>query len=73
MNAETREICDRATNSVIERLFADDQIEARLDFTIFEWKVAAIARSVSPDDNVSPHAPSASASPMIFKIPNACS
>ncbi|MFN5686342.1 hypothetical protein, partial [Bradyrhizobium sp.] len=65
MNAKPRQIADCAADTVIERSLADNQVKAGFDLPIAKWKAAAVAGAVSAYDDVSPHAPSASASPMI--------
>lgn len=73
IEAEPNQIAQRTADPVIERAFAHDQVEAGFDLAVAEWQPAAVAQAVATNDDVSSHAPSASASPMICRMPNACS
>jgi hypothetical protein len=73
MDAEPSEIVERAANAMVERAFANDKVEAGFNLSVSKWQTTTVARTVAADNDVPPHAPSASASPMICKIPRACS
>ena len=62
-----------AADPVIECSVASDQVEARCKFAVAQRQPAAIVGAVTANDDVSSHAPSASASPIICRMPNACS
>lgn len=67
------QMAECVADPVIERSLAGDQVEAGFEFTVAERQPIAVARAVAADDDVWSHAPSASASPMICRMPNACS
>ncbi|GFO67492.1 hypothetical protein GMLC_10710 [Geomonas limicola] len=73
MDARPRQIIQRTAYPMSKGPLTADKIKSGFSLTLSKWKSATVARTVSTYDDVSPHSPSASPSPIVRNISNACS